>query len=62
MEERQKVAEDIQKELECPVCLDIYDNPKVLQCFHVACQQCLESQMQEGEEELCWQRQATVYD
>ena len=27
--------------LNCPVCLDTYNDPRLLQCFHVFCQQCL---------------------
>ena len=40
-----KMAEDALKKLEeqlnCSICLDTYTNPKLLQCFHVYCQQCL---------------------
>ena len=40
-----KMAEEALKKLEeqlnCPICLDIYTDPKLLQCFHVCCQQCL---------------------
>ena len=30
-----------EEELTCSICLDIYTDPKLLQCFHVYCQQCL---------------------
>ena len=40
-----KMAEEALKKLEeqlnCSICLDTYTNPKLLQCFHVYCQQCL---------------------
>ena len=37
-EEALKKLED---QLNCSICLDTYTNPKLLQCFHVYCQQCL---------------------
>ena len=37
-EEALKILED---QLNCSVCLDTYTDPKLLQCFHVYCQQCL---------------------
>ncbi len=35
----------LEEHLNCSVCLDIYSNPKQLQCFHVYCQQCLVRQV-----------------
>ena len=35
--ERAKVEE----QLNCSICLDTYTDPKILQCFHVFCRQCL---------------------
>ena len=32
----------LEDQLNCPVCLDTYTDPKQLQCNHVYCQQCLE--------------------
>ena len=32
----------INAQLECSICLDTYKDPKLLQCFHVFCQLCLE--------------------
>ena len=29
------------EELNCSICLDTYTDPKILQCFHVFCRQCL---------------------
>ena len=31
----------IEEQLNCPICLDTYTNPKLLQCFHVYCKECL---------------------
>ena len=31
----------LEEQLNCSICLDIFTDPKLLQCFHVYCQQCL---------------------
>ena len=31
----------IEEQLNCSICLDTYTDPKILQCFHVFCRQCL---------------------
>ena len=31
----------LEEQLNCSICLDTYTDPKLLQCFHVFCQQCL---------------------
>ena len=31
----------LEEELNCPICLDTYTDPKLLQCFHIYCQECL---------------------
>ncbi|KAH7708199.1 leucine Rich Repeat family protein [Aphelenchoides avenae] len=34
-------AVDLAKTLECPVCLDVFDEPKLLICGHTVCQKCV---------------------
>ncbi|KAH7711227.1 Protein TAM-1 [Aphelenchoides avenae] len=33
---------DLAKTLECPVCLDVFDEPKLLICGHTVCQKCVD--------------------
>ena len=37
----EKVVERVEEQLNCSICLDTYTDPKILQCFHVFCRQCL---------------------
>ena len=37
----EKALKKLEQQLNCSICLDTYTNPKLLQCFHVYCQQCL---------------------
>ena len=40
-EAAQAALKKLEDQLNCPVCLDTYTNPKQLQCHHIYCQQCL---------------------
>ena len=31
----------LEEQLTCPVCLDLYKNPKILPCHHTFCQDCV---------------------
>jgi hypothetical protein len=44
-----KKLEVLEQLLECPACHHPYSNPKMLQCFHVSCQKCLEELVNQGE-------------
>ena len=35
------VLANLEEQLICSICLDTYTDPKILQCFHVFCQQCV---------------------
>ena len=37
----EKALKKVENQLNCSVCLDVYTNPKLLQCLHVFCQTCL---------------------
>ena len=37
----EKVIKQLEEQLNCSICLDTYTDPKLLQCFHVYCRQCL---------------------
>ena len=37
----EKVVQKLEDQLNCSICLGTYTNPKLLQCFHVYCKECL---------------------
>ena len=37
----EQALEKLSEQLTCPICLDHYTDPKLLQCFHVFCEKCL---------------------
>ena len=37
----EKLLQKVEDQLNCSVCLDVYTDPKLLQCLHVFCQTCL---------------------
>lgn len=40
--------EDLQQEVTCPLCLDTFEDPRVLFCQHIYCKKCLESLLSRG--------------
>ena len=38
----QEVLKTLKEQLTCGICLDSYRDPRLLQCFHVFCKDCLE--------------------
>ena len=36
-----ELEKQVEEQLNCSICLDTYTDPKLLQCFHVYCKQCL---------------------
>lgn len=41
--------EKLNEQLNCPICLGPYTNPRILQCFHVYCQDCLIKLVKRGD-------------
>ena len=37
----EEIIKKLEEQLNCSICLDTYTDPKLLQCMHVFCQQCL---------------------
>lgn len=37
----EKALKKVENQLKCSICLEIYTNPKLLQCFHIYCEKCL---------------------
>ena len=51
-----QALEKLSEQLTCPICLDHYTDPKLLQCFHVFCEKCLKplaSQTPQGQVVEC---------
>ena len=44
----EKTLKKVEEQLNCPICLDIFDDPKFLQCLHAFCQKCL-VKLQQGQ-------------
>ena len=43
MASRQDTLEDFEQEITCPLCLDTFEDPRVLTCQHTYCGKCLEA-------------------
>ena len=41
LEMAEQALKRLEEQLNCSICLDTFTDPKLLQCFHVYCQQCL---------------------
>ena len=52
----QQLFRNLQKEAECPLCLEIVNNPKTLPCLHSFCLECLDKHAGFAR----WQLQATI--
>ena len=52
MAKASSVADSWVKELECAICLEQYEEPKVLPCLHSFCKTCLEGLL--PKEGLAW--------
>ena len=46
----EKALMKLEEQLNCPICLDAYNDPKLLKCFHVYCRKCLVPLVDRGEQ------------
>ncbi len=44
----EEVLKKFEHQLNCPICLDTFTDPKLLQCHHVCCKKCLEKLVRQG--------------
>jgi DNA-binding beta-propeller fold protein YncE len=57
------VQQKIEDQIRCPVCCEIYREPRALPCFHIYCLQCLQSaanRLRPGDDLACPQCRKTV--
>ena len=52
MAQSSQLADNLEKQLECAVCLEQYKDPKVLPCLHTFCKTCLEGLL--NKESVVW--------
>ncbi|XP_003729576.1 tripartite motif-containing protein 59-like [Strongylocentrotus purpuratus] len=48
-----QAVHNLHKNLECPVCLSFFKEPKILTCSHTFCKACLETLLESRGELLC---------
>ena len=49
----EKALQKIQDQVTCGICLEPYKQPRLLKCFHVFCEQCLQHLVREGQSLPC---------
>ena len=49
----EEALQKIQEQVTCGICLDSYKQPKLLKCFHVYCEQCLQRLVRGGDSLSC---------
>ena len=42
MAKKLKLVKSLEEQFECPVCMDSFDDPRVLSCLHTFCKRCIE--------------------
>ena len=47
------MLEDLEKELECSLCKDVFREPKTLRCLHSFCLECLEIYIEKNHSNVC---------
>lgn len=47
-----KFPESLEDDLTCPICLEIYEDPRMLPCQHTYCKRCLETMFCDDEDQV----------
>ena len=48
----EQALKEMADQLTCPICLEVYKDPKLLQCFHAFCKECLEKLLLRDQQRL----------